>query len=60
MRTKILCADIIISWVLSVFLFVFVVVDKMEAMSRSSHCVQKRNENDSDIQMSFSYSLSLS
>ena len=38
------------------FLFVIVVVDdEMEAMSRSSLCVQKRNENDSDISLSFSY-----
>ena len=35
-----------------------VVDDEMEAMSRSSLCVQKRNENDSDISLSFSYSLS--
>ena len=46
------------------FLLVFlpfgivVVDDEMEAMSRSSLCVQKRNENDSDISLSFSFSLS--
>ena len=41
------------------FLFVIVVVDdKMEAKSRSSLYVQKRNENDNDISLSFSYSLS--
>ena len=32
----------------------------MEARSRSSLCVQKRNENDSDISLSFSLSISLS
>ena len=52
-----MCADIIISCVLPAFLFVTVVVDdEMEAMSRSSLCVQKRNENDSDISLSFSLS----
>ena len=57
-ENEILCADIIISCVLPEFLFVIVVVDdEMEAISRSSLCVQKRNENNSDISMSFSYSL---
>ena len=49
MRTKVLCADIIISCVLPGFLFVIVLVDEMEAMSRSSLYVQKRYENDSNI-----------
>ena len=50
-----LCADIIISCVIHRFLFVIVVVvNEMEAMSRSSLCVQKSNENDSDIFLSFS------
>ena len=45
-----LCADIIIYCILPGFIFVVVVVDdEMEATSRSSLCVQKRNENDSDI-----------
>ena len=58
-RTKFLCADIIISCVLPGLLFVIVVVNgEIEATSRSSLCVQKRNENDSDIALSFSYSLS--
>ena len=44
------CADVINSCVLPGFLFVNGVVDdKMEAMSRSSLCVQNRNENDSEI-----------
>ena len=60
-RTKFVCADIIISSVLPGFIFDIVVVDdEMEATSRSSLCVQKRNENDSDIWLSFSHSLSLS
>ena len=43
------------------FLFGIVVVDdEMEAMSRSSLCVQKSYENDSNVFLSFSYSLSLS
>ena len=42
-----MCAYIFISCVIPGFLFVIVVVDdEMEAMSRSSFCVQKRNEND--------------
>ena len=46
---------IIIACVLPGFLFVIVVVDnKIEAMSCSSLCAQKRNENDSDISLSFS------
>ena len=56
---EILCADIFISCVIPVSLFVIVatvVDDEREAMSRSSLCVQKRNENGSDV--SFSYSLS--
>ena len=54
-----LCADIIISCVLPVFLFVIVLEDdEMVAMSHSSLCVQKGNQNDNDISMSFSYSLS--
>ena len=49
-ENEFLCADIIISCVLPWFIFVNVVVDdKMEATTRSSLCVQKRNENDSDI-----------
>ena len=41
-RTKLVCADIIVSCVLPGFLFVIVVVDDgMEARSRSSLCVQK-------------------
>ena len=56
---KYLCVDVIISCVLPGFLFVIVVVDdEMEAMRRSSLCVQKHNENDRDISLSFSYSLS--
>ena len=56
-RTKFLCADIFIYCVRPWFLLVIVVVDdEMEAMSRSSLCVQKRNENDSDISLSFSLS----
>ena len=56
-----MCADIIISCVLPGFQFVIVVVDdEMEAMSRSSLCVQKHNEKDSDISFSFSLSFSLS
>ena len=52
-------ADIIISCVFPGFIFVIVVVDdEIEAMSRSSRCLQKRNENDSDVSLSFSYSLS--
>ena len=30
-------------------LVIFVVDDKMQTTSRSSHCLQKRNESDSDI-----------
>ena len=42
LRTKVVCAGR--------FIFVIVVVDdEMEATSRSSLCVQKRNENDRDI-----------
>ena len=49
-RTKFSCAGIIISCVLPGFLSVFVIVDdEMEATSRSSRCLQKRNENDRDI-----------
>ena len=56
-----MCADIIISCVLPGFLFVIVVVeDEMEAMGRSSLCVQKHNENDSDISLSFLLSFPLS
>ena len=52
-----LCADFIISCVLPGFIFFIVVVDdEIEATSRSSRCLQKRNENDSDISLSFSYS----
>ena len=44
-RTKFLFADIIISCVLPGFLFGIVVVDdEIEAISRSSLCVQKRNK----------------
>ena len=54
-----MCGDIIISCVIPGFLFVVVAVDdEMEAMSRSSLCVQKCNENDSDSSLSFSFSLS--
>ena len=55
-ENEILCADIIISCVLPGFLFVIVVVDEMEATSRSFICLQKHIENDSDIELSFSNS----
>ena len=49
-ENEFLCAGIIISYVLPGFIFVFILVDdEMKATSRSSRCLQKRNENDSDI-----------
>ena len=60
-ENEFLCADIIICCVPPRLLFVIVVADdEMEAMSRFTLCVQKRNENDSDISLSFSLSFSLS
>ena len=42
--------NIIISCVLPGFIFLIVVVDdEIEATSRSSRCLQKRNEKDSDM-----------